>query len=79
MIIEIIIQIGSFAVITFGAWKYKDELHAILFKKMYMYPSDNVAIVGQQFQLEIPIIRLELEANNPMIKHMKMKGLARMK
>jgi len=56
-----VIQFGSFIAVTFGCWKYKDELHTILCRKYYKYHRNEKAIINEQFELEIPIIRVELE------------------
>ena len=79
LIMEVLFQFGSAFAVVLGAWKYKDEIHAILFKKRFKYDRDEVVCVNQKFRLEIPIIRLELEQQNEMCKFMKMKGLKRLK
>mmetsp|Transcript_26950 Transcript_26950/g.41074 ORF Transcript_26950/g.41074 Transcript_26950/m.41074 type:complete len:175 (-) Transcript_26950:268-792(-) len=76
-ILDFVFQFGSLLAVTVGIWKYRDELHAIIFKSRYMYDRKEQAIVGKDFCFEIPIIRLELEQSNPMIRHMRGCGLRR--
>mmetsp|Transcript_28821 Transcript_28821/g.43525 ORF Transcript_28821/g.43525 Transcript_28821/m.43525 type:complete len:325 (-) Transcript_28821:389-1363(-) len=78
-IIEMMIQFGSFAAVAFGCWNYRDEIYTALCIKRYRYHKDEKAFLGQPFLLEIPIIRLELEEENPIIYHMKHRANRRKK
>mmetsp|Transcript_36225 Transcript_36225/g.55639 ORF Transcript_36225/g.55639 Transcript_36225/m.55639 type:complete len:173 (-) Transcript_36225:1122-1640(-) len=64
------IKYASGIVFTFGMWKYRDDLYAITFKKKYKYERLMKAEINQNFELIIPIIRLELENSNPIVEHM---------
>jgi len=76
-LMEMAIQYGSFLAVCIGCWKYKDEIHMITCRKRYTYHRNEVASIGSDFFLEIPIIRLELEEQNPMIKFMKRESCLR--
>ncbi len=46
---------------AFSAWKYKDELHEILFKDKYQYRRTKEIEVGEYYELQIAIIGEEME------------------
>ena len=78
-ILEILFQFGSVIAVTFGTWKYKDEIHSIVFKNKFIYDQIKKAKVGNLFRIDIPIIRLELEDENPVIAHIKAMSKQRQK
>jgi len=79
LIMQLLFQFGSVFAVIIGAWNYKDEIHAILFKNTLKYHRKEQVLTDNHFTLEIPIIRLELEEKNEVCKFMRKKGIERLK